>query len=225
MTEEKQKFIELLAESGAVQFGDFTAKSGRKTPFFINTGKLMYGDQLDLLSRMYAQTYVENIGRESRLLFGPAYKGITLIAVTAAALYRQYGVRAPICFNRKEKKDHGEGGVFVGKIPEEGDRIVIVEDVITAGTAIRESLNLMKEHGKGRVEAVIISVDRLEKGQGAESALAELGREFGIRIFPIVTIREVVAHLYNREINGKVYLDDATYEKILAYWKIYGMEA
>ena len=107
MTEEKQKFIELLAESGAVQFGDFTAKSGRKTPFFINTGKLMYGDQLDLLSRMYAQTYVENIGRESRLLFGPAYKGITLIAVTAAALYRQYGVRAPICFNRKEKKDHG----------------------------------------------------------------------------------------------------------------------
>ena len=150
MTEEKQKFIELLAESGAVQFGDFTAKSGRKTPFFINTGKLMYGDQLDLLSRMYAQTYVENIGRESRLLFGPAYKGITLIAVTAAALYRQYGVRAPICFNRKEKKDHGEGGVFVGKIPEEGDRIVIVEDVITAGTAIRESLNLMKDHGKGR---------------------------------------------------------------------------
>ena len=141
MPEEKQKFIELLAESGAVQFGDFTAKSGRKTPFFINTGKLMYGDQLDLLSRMYAQTYVENIGRESRLLFGPAYKGITLIAVTAAALYRQYGVRAPICFNRKEKKDHGEGGVFVGKIPEEGDRIVIVEDVITVGTAIRESLN------------------------------------------------------------------------------------
>ena len=122
MTEEKQKFIELLAESGAVQFGDFTAKSGRKTPFFINTGKLMYGDQLDLLSRMYAQTYVENIGRESRLLFGPAYKGITLIAVTAAALYRQFGVRAPICFNRKEKKDHGEGCVFVGKIPEEGDR-------------------------------------------------------------------------------------------------------
>ena len=185
----------------------------------------MYGDQLDLLSRMYAQTYVENIGRESRLLFGPAYKGITLIAVTAAALYRQYGVRAPICFNRKEMKDHGEGGVFVGKIPEEGDRIVIVEDIITAGTAIRESLNLMKEHGKGLVEAVIISVDRLEKGQGTESALAELGREFGIQIFPIVTIREVVAHLHNREINGKVYLDDATYEKILAYWKIYGVEA
>jgi orotate phosphoribosyltransferase len=225
MNEAKKQFIELLAESGAVLFGDFTAKSGRKTPYFINTGKLTYGDQLDMVGRMYAQTYVENIGKEPRILFGPAYKGIPLIAITAAALYSQYGIKAPVCFNRKEKKDHGEGGVFVGKIPEEGDRIVIVEDVITAGTAIRESLNLMKEHGKGRVEAVIISVDRLEKGQGTESALAELGREFGIQIFPIVTIREVVAHLHNREINGKVCLDDATYEKILAYWKIYGVEA
>lgn len=225
MTEEKQKFIELLAESGAVQFGDFTAKSGRQTPYFINTGRLMYGDQLDLVGRMYAQTYAENIGTESRVLFGPAYKGITLIAVTSAALYRLYGVSAPVCFNRKERKDHGEGGVLVGKIPEDGDRIVIIEDVITAGTAIRETMNLMKEHGKGRVEAVIISVDRLEKGQGTESALAELGREFGIQIFPIVTIRDVVAHLHNREINGKVYIDDALYEKILAYWKIYGVES
>ena len=110
MNEDRKRFIELLAESGAVQFGDFTAKSGRKTPYFINTGKLTYGDQLDLVGKMYAQTYVENIGRESLLLFGPAYKGITLVAVTAAALYSQYGVRVPVCFNRKEKKDHGEGG-------------------------------------------------------------------------------------------------------------------
>ena len=144
MNEDKKRFIELLAESGAVQFGDFTAKSGRKTPYFINTGKLTYGDQLDLVGKMYAQTYVENIGKESRLLFGPAYKGITLVAVTAAALYSQYGVRVPVCFNRKEKKDHGEGGAIVGKIPGKDDRIVIVEDVITAGTAIRESMELLK---------------------------------------------------------------------------------
>ena len=222
MTEEKRKFIELLAESGAVLFGDFTAKSGRKTPYFINTGKLMYGDQLDLVGRMYAQAYAENIGEENRLLYGPAYKGIPLISVTAAALYREHGLRVPVCFNRKEKKDHGEGGVFVGKIPEDGDRIVVIEDVITAGTAIRESMNLLREHGKGTAEAVIIAVDRMEKGPGGESALAELGREFGVKIFPIVTIREVVDLLYNTEINGKKYIDDALYEKIKEYQSVYG---
>ena len=222
MTEEKRKFIELLAESGAVLFGDFTAKSGRKTPYFINTGKLMYGDQLDLVGRMYAQAYAENIGEENRLLYGPAYKGIPLISVTAAALYREHGLRVPVCFNRKEKKDHGEGGVFVGKIPEDGDRIVVIEDVITAGTAIRESMNLLREHGKGTAEAVIIAVDRMEKGPGGESALAELGREFGVKIFSIVTIREVVDLLYNTEINGKKYIDDALYEKIREYQSIYG---
>ena len=222
MTAEKRKFIELLAESGAVLFGDFTAKSGRKTPFFINTGKLMYGDQLDLVGRMYAQAYAENIGEENRLLYGPAYKGIPLISVTAAALYREHGLRVPVCFNRKEKKDHGEGGVFVGKIPEDGDRIVVIEDVITAGTAIRESMSLLREHGKGIAEAVIIAVDRMEKGPGGESALAELGREFGVKIFPIVTIREVVDTLYNTEIHGKKYIDDALYEKIREYQSVYG---
>ena len=186
MTESRQQFIELLALSGAVQFGDFTAKSGRKTPYFINTGKLMYGDQLDLVGKMYAGAYAEHIGKEDRLLYGPAYKGITLVAVTAAALSAQHGLRVPVYFNRKEKKDHGEGGIFVGKVPEDGDRIVIVEDVITAGTAIRESMDLLKAHGKGTVEAVIIAVDRMERGKGTESSLAELEREeaeaLGIRI-------------------------------------------
>ena len=222
MTEAKQKFIELLAESGAIQFGEFIAKSGRKTPFFINTGKLMYGDQLDLVGKMYAQAYVENVGEESRILYGPAYKGITLVAVTAAALSAQHGVRVPVCFNRKEKKDHGEGGVFVGKIPEEGDRIVIVEDVITAGTAIRESMGLLKALGKGSVEAVIIAVDRMEKGTGNESSLAELGREFGVKIYPILTIREIVSYLYEHDVGGKRYIDDSMYRRILAYQEEYG---
>ena len=225
MNEDRKRFIELLAESGAVQFGDFTAKSGRKTPYFINTGKLTYGDQLDLVGKMYAQTYVENIGRESLLLFGPAYKGITLVAVTAAALYSQYGVRVPVCFNRKEKKDHGEGGVIVGKIPEKDDRIVIVEDVITAGTAIRESMELLKNLDMGRVESIIIAVDRMEKGRGEQSALAELEQEFGVKVFPIVTIREVVSYLHNREIGGKVYIDDALYARVLEYQKIYGVNS
>ena len=221
MNEDRKRFIELLAESGAVQFGDFTAKSGRKTPYFINTGKLTYGDQLDLVGKMYAQTYVENIGRESLLLFGPAYKGITLVAVTAAALYSRYGVRVPVCFNRKEKKDHGEGGVIVGK----SDRIVIVEDVITAGTAIRETMELLKNLDMGRVESIIIAVDRMEKGRGEQSALAELEQEFGVKVFPIVTIREVVSYLHNREIGGKVYIDDALYARVLEYQKIYGVNS
>ena len=225
MNEDRKRFIELLAESGAVQFGDFTAKSGRKTPYFINTGNLMYGDQIDLLGKMYAQTYVENIGKEGRLLFGPAYKGITLVAVTAAALYSQYGVRVPVCFNRKEKKDHGEGGAIVGKIPEKDEPIVIVEDVITAGTAIRESLELLKLLDRGRVESIIIAVDRMEKGRGEQSALAELEQEFGVRVYPIVTIREVVSYLHNREIGGRVYIDDALYARVLEYQKIYGVNS
>lgn len=225
MNEDKKRFIELLAESGAVQFGDFTAKSGRKTPYFINTGKLTYGDQLDLVGKMYAQTYTENIGKESRLLFGPAYKGITLVAVTAAALYSQYGVRVPVCFNRKEKKDHGEGGAIVGEIPGKDDRIVIVEDVITAGTAIRESMELLKILDLGRVESIIIAVDRMEKGRGEQSALAELEQEFGVKVYPIVTIREVVSYLHNREIGGRVYIDDALYARVLEYQKIYGVNS
>ena len=225
MNEDKKRFIELLAESGAVQFGDFTAKSGRKTPYFINTGKLTYGDQLDLVGKRYAQTYVENIGKERRLLFGPAYKGITLVAVTAAALYSQYGVRVPVCFNRKEKKDHGEGGAIVGKIPGKDDRIVIVEDVITAGTAIRESMELLKHLDLGRVESIIIAVDRMEKGRGEQSALAELEQEFGVKVYPIVTIREVVSYLHNREIGGRVYIDDALYARVLEYQKIYGVNS
>lgn len=225
MNEDRKRFIELLAESGAVQFGDFTAKSGRKTPYFINTGKLTYGDQLDLVGKMYAQTYVENIGRESLLLFGPAYKGITLVAVTAAALYSRYGVRVPVCFNRKEKKDHGEGGAIVGEIPGKDDRIVIVEDVITAGTAIRETMELLKNLDVGRVESIIIAVDRMEKGKGEQSALAELEQEFGVKVYPIVTIREVVSYLHNREIGGKVYIDDALYARVLEYQKIYGVNS
>lgn len=225
MNEDRKRFIELLAESGAVQFGDFTAKSGRKTPYFINTGKLTYGDQLDLVGKMYAQTYVENIGRESLLLFGPAYKGITLVAVTAAALYSRYGVRVPVCFNRKEKKDHGEGGAIVGEIPGKDDRIVIVEDVITAGTAIRETMELLKNLDMGRVESIIIAVDRMEKGKGEQSALAELEQEFGVKVYPIVTIREVVSYLHNREIGGRVYIDDALYARVLEYQKIYGVNS
>lgn len=220
----KEKMIHLLVESGAIQFGDFVAKSGRKTPYFINTGRLMYGNQLDTVGEMYAETYNEHMGNEVRLLYGPAYKGITLIAVTAAALFRKFQVKVPICFNRKEKKDHGEGGVFVGKIPEKNDKLVIIEDVITAGTSIRETMELLKNLEDVRVEAIIIAVDRMEKGTGEESTLVELEREYGVKIYPIVSIKEVVSYLHNREIDGKVYIDDVLYQKIEAYQNKYGIE-
>lgn len=222
MTASKQQMIELLAESGAIRFGDFTAKSGRKTPFFINTGMLMYGHQLDLAGKLYAQAYAEKVGGPGRILYGPAYKGITLAAVTAAALSAEHGIRVPVCFNRKEEKDHGEGGVFIGKIPEDGDRIVIIEDTITAGTAIRESMNLLKNHGKGTVEAVIIAVDRMEKGQGSGPALRELETEFGVKIHPIVTIKEVVSWLMDHAINGKRYITEETFRRFMDYQQEYG---
>ena len=215
-------FVHFLVESGALKFGNFITKSGRETPYFINTGEFRTGASLSKLAEFYAAAFMKHFDGKATNLYGPAYKGIPLISVTAAALYREHGLRVPVCFNRKEKKDHGEGGVFVGKIPEDGDRIVVIEDVITAGTAIRESMSLLREHGKGIAEAVIIAVDRMEKGPGGESALAELGREFGVKIFPIVTIREVVDLLYNTEINGKKYIDDALYEKIREYQSIYG---
>lgn len=224
MVEYKEKFIQLLVESGVVQFGDFIAKSGRRTPYFINTGKLMYGSQLELVGKMYAKTYVDNIKEENKLLYGPAYKGITLISVTAASLFREYGINVSICFNRKEKKDHGEGGIFIGKNPSVDEKIVIIEDVITAGTSIRESMELLKKFQDVKVEAIIVAVDRMEKGLKDESTLVELEREYGVKVYPIVTIEEIVAYLYNKEINGKIYINDNLYTKITDYQSVYGVK-
>lgn len=224
MKEYKKQFIKLLVESGAVQFGEFVAKSGRKTPYFINTGKLMYGSQLDIVGHIYAKTYMENGGRSDRILYGPAYKGISLISVTSAALFSDYGINLPICFNRKEKKDHGEGGVFVGKIPEENDKVVIIEDVITAGTSIRESMDLLKTIPNINVEAIIIAVDRMEKGIGENSTLDELEQEFGVKVYPIVSINEIVSYLYNNIVNGKKYINEELYIQIMDYQEKYGVK-
>lgn len=221
MKEYKIKFIELLVRSGCLRFGDFVAKSGRKTPYFINTGNIMYGDQLSLVGDIYAQTYIENIGNNANILFGPAYKGIPLISVTAASLYTRYGLKTPICFNRKEKKDHGEGGVLVGKKPEENDHIVIIEDVITAGTSIRESIDLLSTISNISIDGLIIAVDRMEKGFGEESTLFELQNEFGINVYPILNIKEIVEYLYKNQVDGTFYIDDDIMEKIEQYQKRY----
>ena len=218
----KQEFIELMIRSGVLRFGDFTTKSGRKTPYFINTGNFKTGRQLLELGRFYAACYHHHLGALQSVLFGPAYKGIPLVAVTATALAQHYGVDVPICFNRKEKKDHGEGGVLVGQAPKPGDTVVVIEDVITAGTSVRETMELFRPMEGVKIGALIIAADRMERGAGSLSTLEELRREFGIGVYPIVNIREILEYMHNREIDGKIVIDDAMRERILEHLAQYG---
>ena len=177
----KREFIQFLQGAGVLKFGDFTAKSGRKIPYFINAGDIKTGDQISKLGEFYAKAYFEKIGNKRTVLYGPAYKGISIAVSSAVALAKQ-GLDVPFFFNRKEVKDHGEGGMFVGYVPKEGEEIVIVEDVITAGTAIRESMEILSGVKGAKVSAVFVMVDRKEKGKTDMSAMAELEQEFG---FPV----------------------------------------
>ncbi len=223
----KEEFIEFMVRSGVLTFGDFTTKSGRKTPYFINTGNYKTGAQADALGRYYAAAINEHLPSAggADALFGPAYKGIPLAVTAAAALYREYGADYPYCFNRKEAKDHGEGGNMVGYKPKDGDRIAIIEDVVTAGTAVRETIALFKNVADVTFTALFVSVDRMERGTGEKSALAELRDDYGINVFPIVTVRDVISHLHNREVDGKVYIDDEMKARMEAYLAEYGAKA
>lgn len=217
----KERFIEFMARSGALTFGDFTAKSGRRTPYFINTGNYSTGSQLNELSGYYAACIRAHMDLKFDALFGPAYKGIPLVTGAAAALWRDHGVDMPCCFNRKEVKDHGEGGALVGYIPKPGDRIAIVEDVVTAGTAVRESLGFLEPYNV-KVTALFISADRMERGPSGLSAVEALKNELGIEVFPIVTVREIMEHLHNREVDGRVYIDDEMLRRMEEYLAEYG---
>ena len=188
---DKKDFIEFMIEAGVLTFGDFTAKSGRKTPYFVNTGNYRTGKHISILGDYYADCIV-NSGEQIDALFGPAYKGITLAAAAAGSLYRNHGISLPFFFNRKEAKDHGEGGSLVGYIPKDGDRIAIIEDVVTAGTAVRESLEILGAVADVRIVALFVSVDRLERGTGERSTLDELRDEFGINAYPIITARDII---------------------------------
>jgi orotate phosphoribosyltransferase len=219
----KQEFIEFMVESNVLTFGDFTTKSGRKTPFFINTGNYSTGSQLANLGRFYAESIQQNFPDEVDVLFGPAYKGIPLATATAMNLATQFGRQVSFCFNRKEAKDHGEGGTLIGHRLQNNDRIVIIEDVTTAGTSIRESIPLLKVAADVQVIGLIVSVDRMERGTSALSALAQIREEFGIRTAAIVTLDDIVEYLHNRTIGGKIVLDDTIYNKIIEYRRIYGV--
>lgn len=188
----KQDFIKFMIDAGVLLFGDFTTKSGRKTPYFVNTGNYKTGYHISMLGDYYAANIVSS-GVQFDALYGPAYKGITLAAAAASSLYRNHGIDVPYFFNRKEAKDHGEGGVFVGYCPKDGDRVCIIEDVVTAGTAVRESLQLLGS--TVTVSALFVSVDRMERGTGSLSTLDELRREHGIDVFPIITVRDIIDSL------------------------------
>jgi len=223
MTSYKGEFIEFMAQSGVLTFGDFTTKSGRKTPYFVNTGNYRTGAQMAKLGEYYAACYMEKITQPVDSLYGPAYKGIPLVVAAATSLYSKHGIDIPFCFNRKEAKTHGEGGVFIGRTPQAGDKLVLIEDVITAGTALRETMDLLKTVAENiKIEALIIQVDRMERATGELSAVRQAEVDFGIKVHPIVTVLDIIAHLHNREVDGKVYIDDAMRGKMEAYLKEYG---
>lgn len=194
MEQYKREFISFLQDAGVLKFGDFTAKSGRKIPYFINAGEIKTGAQIAKLGKFYAKAYAEKIGSKKTVLYGPAYKGIS-IAVSAAVALSEEGLDVPFFFNRKEAKDHGEGGVFVGYVPKAGEEIVIVEDVITAGTAIRESMSILSGLHDTRVVATFVMVDRKEKGQTEKSAMAEVGEEFGFPVYSVVDVYDIIEYL------------------------------
>ena len=197
----KREFIQFLQSAGVLKFGDFTAKSGRKIPYFINAGEIKTGEQISKLGEFYAKAYLEKVGNKRTVLYGPAYKGIS-IAVSAAVALSKNGLDVPFFFNRKEVKDHGEGGVFVGYVPSETEEIVIVEDVITAGTAIRESMAIL-EHLNSKVAATFVMVDRKEKGQTDKSAMGEISDEFGFPVYSVVDVYDIIEYLEEDPANNE----------------------
>ena len=190
----KREFIEFLQGAGVLKFGDFTAKSGRKIPYFVNAGMIKTGDQITKMGEFYAKAYTDKLGKKESVLYGPAYKGIS-IAVSAAVALSKNGLDVPFFFNRKEVKDHGEGGVFVGYVPQPGEEVVIVEDVITAGTAIRESMAILSHLEGVKVAATFVMVDRKEKGKTDKGAMQEVEEEFGFPVYSVVDVYDIIEYL------------------------------
>lgn len=222
MQQYKKDFIEFMVESNVLTFGDFVTKSGRKTPFFVNTGNYKTGKQLKRLGEFYAKAIKENFPDDYNIVFGPAYKGIPLSVTTTIALSDMYDIDVNYCSNRKEVKDHGDTGILLGSKINDGDKILIVEDVTTAGTSIYETMPILKSQGNVDVTGLIISVDRMERGKGEKSALSQIREEFGFKTCAIVTMAEVREYLYNKEINGKVIIDDEINKRIDEYYAQYG---
>lgn len=224
MEQYKKEFIEFMIDCNVLKFGDFVTKSGRNTPFFVNTGFYRTGAQLKKLGTYYAKAIEAKFGFDFDVLFGPAYKGIPLSVAAAIAISENYGKDIKYCANRKEVKDHGDTGILLGSPIEDGDKVVIIEDVTTAGTSIQETLPIVKAQGDVDVLGLVVSVDRMERGQGTKSALEEIRENYGLETTAIVTMQEVVEHLYNKPYNGKVIIDDTLKAAIDAYYEKYGVQ-
>ena len=215
MKDYKKEFIDFLVEANVLKFGDFIAKSGRRIPYFINAGEIKTGAQIRRLGGFYAKAYTEGLGDKRTVLYGPAYKGIS-IAVSAAQALSEKGLDLPFFFNRKEAKDHGEGGIFVGYVPKPGEEVVITEDVITAGTAIRESMEILSRLEGVKVAATLIMVDRKERGRTQKGAMQEIEEEFGFPVYSIVDVFDIIEHL---EAKGGM---DEDINRIRDYLSVYG---
>ena len=211
----KREFIQFLESAGVLKFGDFTAKSGRKIPYFINAGEIKTGEHIAKLGAFYAKAFMDKLGKRNVALYGPAYKGIS-IAVSASIALANEGLNLPFFFNRKEAKDHGEGGIFVGYTPKEGESIVIVEDVITAGTAIRESMEILSSLKGTKVVATFVMVDRKEKGKGERGAMVEIEDEFGFPVFSVVDVYDIIEYLESKPENKE------NVDRIKKYLEVYG---
>lgn len=225
MEQYKQEFIDFMVESDVLKFGEFTLKSGRKSPFFMNAGAYVTGSQLKKLGEYYAKAIHDKYGDDFDVLFGPAYKGIPISVVTAIAYSELYGKEVRYCSDRKEEKDHGaDKGSFLGSKLQDGDRVVMIEDVTTSGKSMEETVPKVRGAANVEIVGLMVSLNRMEKGKGDKSALDEIKETYGFETNAIVTMEEVVEHLYNRECNGRVVIDDKTKEAIDAYYQIYGVK-
>ena len=224
MEQYKKEFIEFMIDCNVLKFGDFVTKSGRKTPFFVNAGFYRTDSQLKRLGEYYAQAIKDQFGLDFDVLFGPAYKGIPLSVAATIAISEKYGEDIRYCSNRKEVKDHGDKGILLGSPIQDGDKVVIIEDVTTAGTSIQETLPIVKAQGDVDVIGLVVSVDRMERGQGEKSALQEIRDTYGFKTTAIVTMAEVVEHLYNKPYKGQIIINDDIKAAIDAYYEQYGVK-
>lgn len=222
MEQYKQEFIEFMVDSQVLKFGEFTLKSGRKSPFFMNAGGYVTGTQLRRLGEYYAKAIHDCYGLDFDVLFGPAYKGIPLAVATTMAISSLYGKDIRYCSNRKEEKDHGDTGILLGSKLKDGDRVVIIEDVTTSGKSIEETYPILKAQADVQVKGLMVSLNRMEKGKTEKSALQEIQEKYGFATGAIVNMEEVVEYLYNRPYQGTIYIDDTLKAAIDAYYEQYG---
>ncbi|MDE7328051.1 MAG: orotate phosphoribosyltransferase [Lachnospiraceae bacterium] len=224
MEQYKQEFIDFMVDADVLKFGDFTLKSGRKSPFFMNAGAYVTGCQLRKLGEYYARAIHDHYGLDFDVLFGPAYKGIPLAVATAMAISELYGVDVRYCSNRKEVKDHGDTGILLGSSLKDGDRVVMIEDVTTSGKSIEETFPILMAQGNITVKGLMVSLNRMERGKGEKSALEEITELYGFKASAIVSMADVVEHLYNKECGGRIVIDDAIKSAIDVYYREYGVK-